>query len=184
MDYRSEWASPPNGGLRPPPRAPHPPGSRAPGLRVNGRAMALAEGSAARPLIEVLRNDLGLTVAKRGCAGDGRTACGACTVLLDGRAVAACGITAGDASDGDIVTIEGLVAEPDNRVIAAFAAEEALGCGDCWPGIVLAAAALLEDHWRPSDAEIDKAMSAVSCRCGAPPNVRRAIRRAAGCPPG
>jgi aerobic-type carbon monoxide dehydrogenase small subunit (CoxS/CutS family) len=152
-------------------------------LRVNGRAVAPSDRLAAQPLLEVLRNELRLTGAKRGCNGGGAP-CGACTVLVDGRTVASCRTMAGDAHDKNIVTIEGLAAEPDNRVIAAFAAEQALGCGDCWPGIVLAAAALLADHWRPSDAEIDEAMGAVSCRCGALPGVRRAIRRAAGFPPG
>jgi isoquinoline 1-oxidoreductase alpha subunit len=134
------------------------------------------------PLLQVLRDELGLTAVKRGCGG-GAGDCGACTVLVDGRATASCRITAWEATGRDIVTLEGLAAEPDNRVLEAFAAEGALGCGDCWPGIVLAAAALLADHWRPSDAEIDKAMGAISCRCGALPVVRRAIRRAAGFPP-
>lgn len=153
-------------------------------LRVNGRAAALCEGSAAMPLHQVLRDEFGLMRTNLGSCNGARGDCGACTVLVDGRAAASCQIAAGDATGKDIVTIEGLAAEPDNRVMAAFAAEEALGCRACWPGTVLAAAALLAGHWRPSDAEIDKAMSAVSCRCGDDPRMRRAIRRAAGFPPG
>ena len=179
MAYRTEWAMiPPHGGAG---LATRP--SRPIRLRVNGRAVEASERLADAPLLKILRDELRLTAAKRGCDGCGGD-CGACTVLVDGRAAASCKITAGDAAGKDIVTLEGLAAEPDNRVIAAFAAENALGCGDCRPGIVLAAAALLADHWRPSDAEIDRAMSAVSCRCGALPGVRRAIRRAAGFPPG
>jgi aerobic-type carbon monoxide dehydrogenase small subunit (CoxS/CutS family) len=153
-------------------------------LRVNGCALALNENLAGKPLLEVLRDELGLTVAKYGCADGVRRHCGACTVLVDGRPAASCRVATRDATGKDILTFEGLAAEPDNRVIAAFAAEEALGCGGCWPGRVLAAAALLANHWRPSEAEIDKAMSGVSCRCGAGPSVGRAIRRAAGFPPG
>ena len=179
MAYRTEWAMiPPHGagGVATLPARPL-------RLRVNGRAVTASERLADAPLLEVLRDELHLTAAKRGCGGAAGD-CGACTVLVDGRATASCRITAWEATGSDIVTLEGLAAEPDNRVIAAFAAEDALGCGHCWPGIVLAAAALLADHWRPSDAEIDRAMSAVACRCGALPRVRKAIRRAAGFPPG
>ena len=179
MAYRTEWAMiPPHGGAG---LATRP--SRPIRLRVNGRAVEASERLADAPLLKILRDELRLTAAKRGCDGCGGD-CGACTVLVDGRATASCKITAWEATGTDIVTLEGVAAEPGNRVIAAFAAEDALGCGDCWPGIVLAAAALLADHWRPSDAQIARAMSAISCPCGALPNVRRAIRRAAGFPPG
>jgi aerobic-type carbon monoxide dehydrogenase small subunit (CoxS/CutS family) len=150
-------------------------------LRVNGCAVALPDVPPAQSLLQALRDELGLTGAKQGCV-DG--ACGACAVLVDGRPARSCQIAIGDARDKNILTIEGLAADRDNRVIAAFAAEDALGCGGCWPGRVLAVAALLANHWRPSEAEIEKAMSSVSCRCGAGPGVDRAIRRAAGFPPG
>jgi aerobic-type carbon monoxide dehydrogenase small subunit (CoxS/CutS family) len=175
MDQTAERAIPRHAG--PLPRR----GSRPLRLRVNGCAVTLHDDSATTSLLQALREELGLTGAKQGCR-DG--ACGACTVLVDGRPQRACRIAIGEARDTDILTIEGLAAEPDNRVLAAFAADEALGCGRCWPGRVLAAAALLANHWRPSDVEIDEAMNAVSCLCGAGPGVGRAIRRAAGFPPG
>jgi aerobic-type carbon monoxide dehydrogenase small subunit (CoxS/CutS family) len=137
-------------------------------LHVNGSRRALdADGE--RSLLSVLRDDLDLTGCKYGC-GEGR--CGACTLLLDGRPVRSC-TTRVDAAGGKrIQTIEGLA--PPGKLHAvqeAFLAADALQCGYCTPGMILAAVGLLSRQPQPSREDIVRAMSGHLCRCGAYPRI-------------
>lgn len=128
------------------------------------------------PLLWALRDDLGLKGTKYGC---GIGVCGICTVHVDSQPVRACVATLAEVAGKRIVTIEGLAAEPRNRVIEAWIAAQASQCGYCQPGQILAAAALLARHASPTDAEIDAEMSSVLCRCGTYQRIRCAIKRAA-----
>jgi carbon-monoxide dehydrogenase small subunit len=131
-------------------------------MKVNGLERRLSIPANKR-LIDVLRNDLALTGVKEGC---GVGVCGACTVLLDGRAVSAC-LTFAFAADGaDIQTIEGLAQQGDLHPLqAAFIDKGGLQCGYCTPGQILAAKALLEENPDPTDDEIKHAMMGNLCRC-------------------
>jgi len=128
-------------------------------------------------LLDLLRDELGLTGTKRVCD---RGACGACTVHLDGKPVYACLTLAHGCAGQDLQTIEGLgSAQAPHPLQRAFALEDAAQCGFCTPGQLMAAAALLAAHPDPSDAEIVAAMSGNLCRCGTYPKIVRAVRRAA-----
>jgi isoquinoline 1-oxidoreductase subunit alpha len=127
------------------------------------------------PLLWVLRDTLGFTGTKFGC---GVGACGACTVHLDGESVRSCVTSVGPAADRSITTIEGLSADRSHPVQAAWLAEEVAQCGYCQSGQIMAAAALLKSKPRPTDADIDSAMTNI-CRCGTYGRIRRAIHRAA-----
>ena len=145
-------------------------------LVVNGRKEAIRT-QADRPLLDVLREDLGLTGPKYGC---GEGACRACTVLVDGRSTMSC-MTRVDAVAGrEITTIEGLSDGVSlNGVQQAFVDEQAMQCGYCTPGMILTATALLERNPDPSDAEIVLALNGNICRCGGYPKIIGAIHRAA-----
>jgi len=126
------------------------------------------------PLLWALRDASNLTGTKYGCGtGD----CGACTVDIDGRAVLACQIAIKGVEGSFVTTIEGLSRDRSHPVQQALVAEGAIMCGFCTPGIVMAAAVLLKANPKPSDAEIDAAITNL-CRCGTYPRVRRAIHRA------
>jgi aerobic carbon-monoxide dehydrogenase small subunit len=143
---------------------------------VNGVSKTVAT-EPERSLLEVLREDLGLTGAKYGC-GEGR--CGACTVLIDGNAVRSCVTPASAAAGKTIITIEGLApAGAIHPMQEAFLAEGAIQCGYCTPGMVLTAVALLRKNPRPSEAEIVEGMNGNLCRCCNYPKIINAIRRAA-----
>ena len=131
-----------------------------------------------RPLLDVLREELGLTGTKFGC-GEGE--CGACTVLVDGAAVRSC-ITAVSAANGrKIQTIEGLATgEKLHPVQQAFVECHAAQCGYCVPGQIMTASALLKKHPRPTDEQIDQSMAGNLCRCGTYGRIREAIKKAAG----
>lgn len=146
-------------------------------LHVNGREHGV-ETDDDRPLLDVLREDLGLTGAKYGC-GEGE--CGACTVLIDGAAVRSCLTTVGEAKDQKIVTIEGL-AEGDrlHPVQQAFIDKQAMQCGYCVPGQILSAVALLTEHESPSHEQIIEAMNGNICRCCNYENLLAAVEQAAG----
>ncbi len=128
------------------------------------------------PLLWALRDVLNLTGTKYGC---GIAACGACTVLVDGQAVRSCSIAAADLAGSSIVTIEGLkTGEALHKLQAAWIEAQAPQCGYCQSGPIMAAAALLAEIPRPSDADIDAAMTNI-CRCGSYEEIRAAIHIAA-----
>lgn len=128
-------------------------------------------------LLDLLRDELGLTGTKRVCD---RGACGACTVHVDGVPVYACLTLAQGCADRSVRTIEGLGSvQAPHALQQAFALEDAAQCGFCTPGQLMAAAALIAERPDPSDAEIVAAMSGNLCRCGTYPKIIRAVRRAA-----
>jgi isoquinoline 1-oxidoreductase subunit alpha len=129
------------------------------------------------PLLWVLRDVLNLKGAKYGC---GMGVCGACTVLVDGRAVRSCMTHVGSVAGQQITTIEGLSAEGQHVVQKAWEEVDVAQCGYCQSGQILAAAALLDRNPHPTDAEIDAAMNGNLCRCGTYPRIREAIHHAAG----
>jgi carbon-monoxide dehydrogenase small subunit len=132
----------------------------------------------ARPLLDVLREDLGLTGTKYGC---GEGACGACTVLLNGRPVRSCITPASDADGKPVTTIEGLAkGDALHPVQEAFAAAGVLQCGYCAPGMILTTVALLREHPRPTDEQIVEALNGHLCRCCTYPTILAAVRQAAG----
>ncbi|MBI4905758.1 MAG: (2Fe-2S)-binding protein [Acidobacteria bacterium] len=145
-------------------------------MTVNGTARQI-DTEADRPLLEVLREDLGLTGTKYGC-GEGQ--CRACTVLLDGRVVASCRTPISTAAGKKITTIEGLALNGRlHRVQQAFIAEGAMQCGYCVPGMILTATAFLEKTPHPSEAQIAEAMNGNLCRCAGYPRLIAAIHHAA-----
>jgi xanthine dehydrogenase YagT iron-sulfur-binding subunit len=130
-----------------------------------------------RTLLDVLRKDLGLTGTKKGC--DEGT-CGACTVLVDGRAIYACMALALDCEGKSVETIENL--EKEGRLHAiqrAFIEQDGLQCGFCTPGQIMSAKALLSARANPSPKEIRESLSGNICRCGAYPKILKAVLRAA-----
>ena len=145
-------------------------------LRVNGEEVALFVG-AHRTLLEVLREDLGLTGTKHGCeVGE----CGACTVLLDGRPVLSCLLLAVEAPGKEIVTVEGLALRGRPHPLqAAFAELGAAQCGYCIPGILLTAKALLDDKRHATRDEIKEALSGNLCRCTGYTKILDAVELAA-----
>ena len=147
-------------------------------LRVNGGNREIETADPEVPLLYVLRDDLGLTGTKFGC---GLAQCGACTVLVGGRAVRSCATPARAVAGQDVVTIEGLGAldRPD-PVQAAFIAEQAAQCGYCTAGMIMTARALLSRIPRPTEPQVREALAGNLCRCGTHARVIRAVLRAAG----
>ena len=143
-------------------------------LSVNGRSHPV-NVPPDMPLLWVLRDTIGLTGTKFGC---GMALCGACTVLLDGEATRSCVTPVSAVGNRKVTTIEGLSPSGDHPVQRAWIAEDVPQCGYCQSGQVLAAAALLARSPKPSDADIDAAMTNI-CRCGTYQRIRRAVRRAA-----
>ena len=130
-----------------------------------------------RPLLEALREDLGLTGTKHGC-GEGR--CGACTVLVGGKSVRSCITPVGAVAERAIVTVEGLArGDKLHPVQEAFLAEGACQCGYCTPGMIMAVAGLLDEKPSPTDAEILSRVEGHICRCCGYPKILKAARRAA-----
>ncbi|HNY39966.1 MAG TPA: (2Fe-2S)-binding protein [Bryobacteraceae bacterium] len=145
-------------------------------LTVNGTAHSV-ECEPERPLLDVLREELGLTGTKYGC-GEGQ--CRACTVLLDGKPAPSCLTTMRMANGRTVTTIEGLAARGKlHPAQQAFLDEAAMQCGYCTPGMVLEAAALLEREPNPGEAEIVKAMNQHLCRCNGYPRIVAAVEAAA-----
>src|SRR5437660_12823028 len=143
-------------------------------IKVNGTSHQLdVEGET--PLLWVLREEIGLTGTKFGC---GISACGACTVHVNGRAVRSCTMPIGSVDGADITTIEGLSSDSRHPVQQAWLAEEVPQCGYCQSGQIMAAAAFLKEHPHPSDADIDSGITNI-CRCGTYQRIRVAIHRAA-----
>ena len=142
-------------------------------MTVNGEALHY-KLDPQTPLLWALREASNLTGTKYGCdSGD----CGACTVIIDGRAMPSCLVTIAGLEGADITTIEGLSADRGHPIQQAWAAEQVSMCGYCEPGFILAIAALLKASPAPSAAEIDALPNI--CRCGAYVRIRQAIGRAA-----
>jgi aerobic-type carbon monoxide dehydrogenase small subunit (CoxS/CutS family) len=145
-------------------------------FRLNGRPATLT-ADPDRPLLSALRGELGLTGAKYGC---GIGSCGACTVLVAGKAVRACRTALRSVADEDVVTIEGLgQAGGLTALQQAFVEHGALQCGYCTPGMLLGAHALLLEHRHPSRAAIAAALEHHLCRCGAHQRILDAVEAVA-----
>jgi len=142
---------------------------------VNDKTLDI-DASADTPLLWVLRDHLAMTGTKYGC---GMALCGACTVHVDGVAVRSCVLPLGALEGKRITTIEGLSTDRRHAVQRAWIELDVPQCGYCQSGQIMSAAALLKDHPRPSDDEIDAAMAGNICRCGTYPRIRKAIHRAA-----
>ena len=145
-------------------------------LLVNGQQRSVTSDPN-RPLLDALREDLGLTGCKFGC---GERQCGACTVLIDGKPAFSCVTRIGTAKDRTIETIEGLAhGDKLHPVQEAFLTEGALQCGYCTPGMIMTAVALLREKPHPDADEIRSAMDRNICRCGTHLRIMRAVTRAA-----
>jgi len=145
-------------------------------LNINGKVRDV-EVEADTPLLWVIREQVGLTGTKYGC---GVAQCGACSVHLNGQLVRSCSIPVGNVKAGDrITTIEGLSRNASHAVQKAWAELDVPQCGYCQSGQLMAAASLLAKNRKPSDADIDAAMTNI-CRCGTYQRIRAAVHRAAG----
>ena len=144
-------------------------------LRVNGQAHDV-EVPPDMPLLWVLRDVLGLTGTKFGC---GMAQCGACTVHIGDGPARSCVMPVSAVGERAVTTIEGLSTDGSHPVQRAWVEEDVVQCGYCQPGQVMAAAALLKAKPKPTDADIDAALSANLCRCGTYPRIRAAVHRAA-----
>ena len=144
-------------------------------LQINGKEHVI-EADPAMPLLWALRDLLGLTGTKYSC---GISACGACTVLVDGKPVRSCVTPVSAVSGNAIMTIEGLSNDRSHPVQQAWLEEQVPQCGYCQSGQIMAAVALLSQKPNPTEADIDTAMAGVLCRCGTYPRIRKAIKRAA-----
>src|SRR4249920_2183828 len=146
-------------------------------LRVNGRAQTVDVDDPAMPLLYALRDSLGLHGPKFGC---GLGQCGACTVIMDGKAVRSCILPVSRAAGHKIVTLEGLGSpEKPHPLQRAFIEEQAAQCGYCSNGMIMQSRELLDRSPDPSEEEIRQALAANLCRCGTHNNIIRAVRRAA-----
>ena len=145
-------------------------------VKVNGATRSVnAEPDA--PLLYILRNDLELNAAKFGC---GLSQCGACTVLIDGKAVRSCVTPASAAVGKKVTTLEALgTAAKPGALQRAFIAEQAAQCGYCIAGMMMSAQALLSQNPDPTDAQIRAALAGNLCRCGTHNRIVRAVQRAA-----
>jgi isoquinoline 1-oxidoreductase alpha subunit len=126
------------------------------------------------PLLWALRDAANLTGTKYGC---GTGECGACMVIVDGQATPSCTLSLGEAEGRNVTTIEGLSPDRNHAVQQAFVAEQAIQCGFCTPGLVIAAAVLLMRNSSPTEADITTAITNI-CRCGVEPRLVRTIQRA------
>jgi aerobic-type carbon monoxide dehydrogenase small subunit (CoxS/CutS family) len=142
-------------------------------LTINGRNVN-ADVEPETPLLWVLRDTLGLTGTKFGC---GAGLCGACTVHVDGRPMRSCQLPVASLAGRTINTIEHFAADANHPVIQAWIAEQVPQCGYCQAGQIMAATALLQTNSKPSDEDIDRAMTNI-CRCGTYAEIRRAVHRA------
>ncbi len=142
-------------------------------LTINGQPHEL-DVEEDTPLLWAIRDTLGLTGTKFGC---GVAACGACTVHIDGEAVRSCSYPVAAAVDTNITTIEGIGADKQSAVQAAWVAEQVPQCGYCQSGMIMAVTALLSENPNPTDEDIDDAITNI-CRCGTYPRVRKAIHQA------
>jgi aerobic-type carbon monoxide dehydrogenase small subunit (CoxS/CutS family) len=144
-------------------------------LNVNGKDVEV-DVDPQTPLLWVLRDSLGLTGTKYGC---GISQCGACTVQLDGKPSRSCQTPVSDVGTARVTTIEGLSADRSHPVQRAWIELDVPQCGYCQSGQIMSASALLAEKPKPTDADIDAAMSGNICRCGTYQRIRAAIHRAA-----
>jgi isoquinoline 1-oxidoreductase alpha subunit len=144
-------------------------------MKINGQEQAL-DVTPDMPLLWALRDVLGLTGTKYSC---GIGVCGSCTVHLDGKASRACITPVAEAAGRQVITIEGLSADSHHPVQQAWLDERVSQCGYCQPGQIMTTVALLKENPRPTDDDIDAALSGTLCRCGTYQRIRRAIHRAA-----
>jgi isoquinoline 1-oxidoreductase alpha subunit len=149
-------------------------------LNINGKVLT-ADVDPDTPLLWTLRDTLGITGPKFGC---GVAQCGACTVHLDGQPVRSCSLpVSAIPASARITTIEGVGADPVGRKVqAAWAELDVAQCGYCQPGQIMSATALIKAKPKPTDADIDAAMSGNICRCATYNRIRAAIKRASGQP--
>ncbi|HEY9217188.1 MAG TPA: (2Fe-2S)-binding protein [Phenylobacterium sp.] len=146
-------------------------------LNVNGKTRP-ADVEADTPLLWVLRDTLGIVGPKYGC---GVGLCGACTVHMDGQPVRSCSVPVSAVGAAKITTIEGIGASPvGKKVQQAWMELDVAQCGYCQPGQIMSATALLASNPKPSDADIDSAMSGNICRCATYTRIRNAIKQASG----
>ncbi|MCZ7651694.1 MAG: (2Fe-2S)-binding protein [Thermoanaerobaculia bacterium] len=144
-------------------------------LKVNGQTHEL-DVNPDKPLLWVIREDIGLTGTKFGC---GMAQCGACTVHVDGEAIRSCVTPVADVAGASVTTIEGLSGALGEALRAAWIAEDVPQCGYCQSGQIMAAAELIAAKPHPTDADIDSAMDDILCRCGTYQRIRKAIHLAA-----
>jgi aerobic-type carbon monoxide dehydrogenase small subunit (CoxS/CutS family) len=143
-------------------------------LNVNGTRYEIGAGS--RTLLQVLRDELGLGGVKEGC---GVGMCGACTVLVDGKALSGCLTLAEQVAEKEIITVEGLARDGQlHPVQQAFIDERAFQCAYCTPGFILTTIALLEENPAPSDDEMREYLAGNLCRCGSYQNILKAVKKA------
>jgi len=144
---------------------------------LNGKSVTVESWDPSQPLLYLLRNTLGEHGPKFGC---GLGQCGACTILLDGKAARSCLTTVKQAEGRKVMTIEGLgTPENPDRVQAAFVAEQAAQCGYCTNGMVMAARALLDQTPKPSLDQVKQALNGNLCKCGTHTRILNAVLRAA-----
>lgn len=149
-------------------------------LEVNGTAYDVDDGDGLRPLLAVLREELGITSPKAGCQ---EGSCGTCTVLVDGQPRRACLLPAAALAGAAITTVEGIGDPTDpHPVQKAFHEHYAAQCGFCTPGMILAAVALLHRHPEPGDADLVDALEGHVCRCTGYVKILEAVRAAGGRP--
>jgi isoquinoline 1-oxidoreductase subunit alpha len=144
-------------------------------LKVNGKNLQ-TDAAPDTPLLWVLRDHLGLVGTKYGC---GVAACGACTVHIDGEAMRSCSIPVSAIATNNITTIEGLSEKGDHPLQLAWDECDVPQCGYCQAGQIMSAAALLKKKPKPSDKDIETAMSTHICRCGTYHRIQEAIKKAA-----
>ena len=146
------------------------------GISVNGKNYNV-DADAETPLLYVLRNDLQLKGARFGC---GIGSCGACTVVIDGKAVQSCDVSLSAVAGKRITTLEGIGSlDKLHALQRAFIEEQAAQCGYCIGGIIMTAYALLNDNPHPTDSEIRAALDGNICRCGTHARILRAVKKAA-----
>ena len=145
-------------------------------FQLNGQETTVESWDPNQPLLYVLRNDLELHGPKFGC---GMSQCGACTVIMDGKATRSCVTTIKQAAGKSITTLEGLgTPEKPHPIQAAFIAEQAAQCGYCANGMIMTAKALLDANPHPTESQVKQGLSGVICRCGTHTRILRAVLRA------
>ncbi|MGE0448879.1 MAG: (2Fe-2S)-binding protein [Vicinamibacterales bacterium] len=145
-------------------------------FQLNGRQVSVDSWDPAQPLLYVLRNTFDLQGPRFGC---GLGQCGACTVVVDGRAVRSCTLPVSRAAGTDVTTLEGLgTPEKPGALQAAFIDEQAAQCGYCTSGMIVAASALLERNPQPTEEQVKTGLAGNLCRCGTHTRIVRAVMRA------